>query len=65
MTKRRDLVRLLEQAGYKAERGTNHERFRRADGRSVFVPRHREISYPMSRKILNEAGLSNVRSFHR
>lgn len=65
MTKRRDLVRLLEDAGFRSDRGTRHEKFEHDDGRSVYVPRHGEIPYSTARGILKEAGLSNVRSIKR
>ena len=57
MTKRRDLVRILEQAGFKEEHGGNHDRFKHADGRETTVPRHREIKDGMARIILKQAGI--------
>jgi|GEM_PF-276306 len=61
MTKRRDLVRLLIQAGFEPSGGTNHECFRHPDGRVAYVPRHREIGEALAMKIKREAGLPLLR----
>ncbi|OUO60415.1 hypothetical protein B5F73_03770 [Olsenella sp. An270] len=61
LTKRRDVVRLLEAYGFHAEGGTKHERFRHADGREVWVPRHREILEFTFKSILRDAGIKNWR----
>lgn len=58
MTKRRDVVRLLESNGFVSKGGTNHERFQHPDGRSTVVPRHREIKETMFKVIKKQAGLS-------
>lgn len=57
MTKKRDLERELERAGWKRiEPGANHDKFRK--GTTVIpVPRHREIPDRMANAILREAGL--------
>lgn len=53
---RRELVRILEEAGFRARGGTNHEKFTR--GRvTVMVKRHREIPDQIAKRILREAGL--------
>ena len=57
MPKRRELVKKLRAAGFSPDGGTNHERFIHPDGRTVFVPRHSEISNIMAQIILKEAGL--------
>lgn len=56
MTKRRDLVRELLEAGFVSVGGTNHEVFVKPGFRTV-VPRHREIPEPTARRIRKEAGL--------
>ena len=59
MTKRRDLVRELENAGFvqvKSGKTADHDKFQR-DGRSIAVPRHREIKDLLADKIRKEAGL--------
>ena len=57
MTKRRDIVKALEDAGFRSEGGTNHEKFKHPDGRCTVVPRHREIPNLMERTIRKQAGL--------
>jgi len=54
--KRRDLVKLLEKAGYRAVRNNRHEVFEKAGCRSVQVPNHREIDEITAREILKVAG---------
>lgn len=54
--KRRDLVRLLLDAGFTSRGGTKHEMFVKGATR-VLVKRHREIDDDTARKILREAGL--------
>lgn len=61
MTKRRDVVRILRAHGFRSTGGTKHERFGHADGREVWVPRHREILDPTLRSILREARIGNGR----
>lgn len=57
MTKRRDLVKLLESNGFECRGGTNHDRFVHPDGRFTEVPRHREIKDQMAKVIKKQAGL--------
>ena len=61
MTKRRDVVRLLEAYGFHSEGGTKHERFRHADGREVWVPRLRETLEFTFKSILRDAGIRSWR----
>lgn len=53
---RRDLVRMLETAGFVPVGGTNHEHFEK-DGLTVIIPRHREINELTAKGILKRAGL--------
>lgn len=56
MTKRRDLVKQLEDAGFWSEKGTRHEHY--TNGKvTVMVKRHREIPDQIAKKILRQAGL--------
>lgn len=56
MTKRRDLVRILEAGGFWSLGGTKHERF--TNGIVVVqVKRHREIEDETAKRILKAAGL--------
>lgn len=57
MTKRRDVVRLLEAHGFVSEGGTKHETFVHPDGRMTRVPRHREVDEGLFRLIKKQAGL--------
>ena len=57
MTKRRDIIKALEDAGFRSEGGTNHEKFRHPDGRQTVVPRHREIPNLLEKVIRKQAGL--------
>lgn len=56
MTKRRDLVRELEDAGFVEKEGTKHGKYRKGKV-TVMVPRHREIPDQMAEAIRREAGL--------
>jgi len=56
MTKRTDLVRTLQKAGFTSDGGTNHEHFKKGKV-TVLVKRHREIPDEIAKKILREAGL--------
>ena len=56
MTQRRELVKRLLEAGYISDGGTNHEHFIKG-GRTVLVPRHREIPDQTAKRILGQAGL--------
>ena len=53
---RRELVRLLESAGYVSKGGTNHELFVRGT-KMVPVKRRREIDDRTAKRILRQAGL--------
>lgn len=56
MTQRRELVRMLEAAGFRSVGGTKHERF--TNGKvTVQVKRHREIEDATAKRILKQAGL--------
>lgn len=56
MTKRRDVVKFLEQNGFESVGGTNHEKF--TNGKTtVLVKRHREIPDETFEIIKKEAGL--------
>lgn len=54
--KRRELVRILLQAGFMSCGGTKHEGFTRGDT-TVFVKRHREIEDVEAKRIMRQAGL--------
>lgn len=56
MTQRRELVRMLEAAGFRSVGGTKHERFTNGDV-TVQVKRHREIEDATAKRILKQAGL--------
>lgn len=56
VTKRRDLVRELERAGFRAAKGTKHQKCRKGD-LTVMVPRHSEIKDQLADAIRREAGL--------
>ena len=59
MTKRRDLVRELERAGFeqvKSGSSADHDKFRR-EGVTVAVPRHTEIKNHTANVIRKQAGL--------
>ncbi len=56
MTKRRDLVRELEEAGFVNIGGANHDVFVKPGHRTT-VPRHREIPENTAKMIRRQAGL--------
>ena len=56
MTKRKDLVRELLDAGFRSVGGTNHEVFVKPGFRTA-VPRHREIPERTVHLIRKQAGL--------
>ena len=56
MTKRRDLIRELEAAGFRETKGTKHGKYRKGNI-TVMVPRHSEIKDQMADVIRKEAGL--------
>lgn len=56
--KRRDLVKLLESAGYRIARDDgDHTIYEKPGCRSVQVPRHREVNENTAKGILRAAGL--------
>lgn len=56
MTKRRDLIRELEAAGFRETKGTKHGKYRKGNV-TVMVPRHSEIKDQMADVIRKQAGL--------
>ena len=55
---RRDLVKLLSQAGFKLERDDgDHSIYKKTGSRSVQVPRHRELNELTAKAILKAAGV--------
>jgi predicted RNA binding protein YcfA (HicA-like mRNA interferase family) len=57
MTKRRDVVRLLEKNGFANKGGMNHDKYVHPDGRWTEVPRHSEVDKWTFGKIKKQAGL--------
>ena len=56
--KRRDLVKLLKEAGYREARNDGgHAIYEKSGGRPVQVPNHREIKERLAKAILKQAGL--------
>ena len=55
--KRRDLVSLLEKAGYREVRNNRHAIYKKEGCRSVQVPNHREIAEYLAKQILKDAGI--------
>lgn len=56
--KRRDLIKKLEDAGYKLDRDDgNHSIYEKPGSRPVQVPRHREVNEFTARAILKAAGV--------
>ncbi len=56
--KRRDLIKKLEEAGYKVDRDKgDHTIYEKDGGRPVQVPRHKEINENTARSILKAVGL--------
>lgn len=53
--KRRDLVKILEKAGYKLDRNNKHAIYEKPGERSIQVPNHREINETTALKILQSA----------
>ena len=55
--KQRDLIKKLEQAGFRFERhGTDHDIYRRGSDIEE-VPRHREVNERLARRIMKKWGL--------
>ncbi len=55
--KRRDLIKRLEAAGYKADRSGDHTIYEKPGARPVQVPNHRELNENTAKAILKAAGL--------
>lgn len=56
--KRRDLIRKLEEAGFKLKRhGKEHDIFERWENESETVPRHRDINEITAKGILRKWGI--------
>jgi predicted RNA binding protein YcfA (HicA-like mRNA interferase family) len=53
---RRELVRILEEAGFTMFHGSNHDKFKRGKI-TVMVKRHKEIDGETAKGILRQAGL--------
>lgn len=58
MTKRRDIIKALEEAGFISKGGANHEKWLHDDGRFTLVGRHREIPTPTARAIAKQAKIT-------
>lgn len=56
MVKRRDVIRILEQNGFKKVGGTKHDKYQKGN-RVTSVPRHREIKNTTFKQIMRETGL--------
>lgn len=58
MTKRRDLVRILQREGFVLNKSRgNHDKFEHTDGRTAIVPGHKELTPHTVESILKEIGL--------
>ena len=55
--KRRDLIRKLENAGYKLARKGDHRIYEKEGSRPVQIPDHNEINEYTAKAILKAAGL--------
>lgn len=56
--KRRDLIKKLEDAGYRLDREDgNHSIYERQGSRPVQVPKHRELKEYTAKRILKDAGI--------
>ncbi len=55
--KRRDLIKLLKDAGYRQVRVGSHAIFERPGSRPVQVPNHRELNEQTAKQILKVAGI--------
>ena len=56
--KRRDLIKKLEQGGYRLDRNSKHKSYEKPGHRPVQVPHSREVDENTARRILKDAGLS-------
>lgn len=57
MTRRRDIIKALEAAGFISKGGANHEKWVHADGRLTLVGRHRDVPLPTARLIAKQANI--------
>ena len=57
MVKRRELIKLLEKAGYRLDRTGDHAIYEKPGSRPVQVPLHREIKEHLAKRILKDAGI--------
>ncbi|NWH05346.1 type II toxin-antitoxin system HicA family toxin [Desulfobacter latus] len=55
--KKKRIVKLLIQAGYKEGHGGNHDVFKKPGCPPIMVPRHNEIAKGTALKILKQAGI--------
>ena len=55
--KRRDLIKMLEDAGFRFMRNHGHSIYKKSGSRIVEVPNHREINEITADRILRDAGL--------
>jgi predicted RNA binding protein YcfA (HicA-like mRNA interferase family) len=55
MTKRRDITKALQAAGFISKGGSKHEAWVHPDGRRTLVGRHKDIPSPTARMIANQA----------
>lgn len=61
MTKRRDLIKELHDAGFESKGGSNHETFADGRGHVTRVPYHREIRDELADAIRKQAGIKGRR----
>lgn len=59
MTKRRDAVKALLDAGFVSDGGTKHETFVHPDGRMTRLPRHAEINELLWKQIKKQARIED------
>jgi len=55
--KKRDLIKMLKENGYKLDRTGDHAIYKKEGRRSVQVPNHREINEETAKAILKTAGI--------
>ena len=55
--KRKDLIKKLEEAGYRLDRTGDHAIYEKPGSRPVQVPNHREINENTAKAILKTAGI--------
>jgi len=56
--KRKDLIKKLEDAGYRLDRTGDHAIYEKQGNRPIQVPNHREINEYTTRAILKAAGIN-------